>query len=151
SRVACVGTAIEALQALARDTYELVLADYNTPGMDGLEFLAKLSALELRVPVVFITSLGNERIAVEPLKSGAYDYVVKDSRYLEMLPTLAERAISSFRIERRLEEARRQLAESEDRYRSLVHSLDAIVWEADPITLQFRFVSQRAERILGYP
>lgn len=42
-------------------------------------------------------------------------------------------------------------AESEDRCRLLIHGLDAIVWEADPATLQFCFVSERAETILGYP
>jgi PAS domain S-box-containing protein len=40
---------------------------------------------------------------------------------------------------------------SEEKYRALVHSLDGIVWEADAQTLQFKFVSQSAERILGYP
>jgi PAS domain S-box-containing protein len=42
------------------------------------------------------------------------------------------------------------LRESEERYRDLVQELDAIVWEADPGTMQFRFVSHRAETILGY-
>ncbi|HWQ15669.1 MAG TPA: response regulator [Roseiflexaceae bacterium] len=43
------------------------------------------------------------------------------------------------------------LAESEQRYRDLVQGLDAIVWEADPATFRFSFVSRQAERILGYP
>jgi PAS domain S-box-containing protein len=44
-----------------------------------------------------------------------------------------------------------RLAESEQRYRDLVQDLDAIVWEADPATWRFSFVSRHAERILGYP
>ncbi len=40
---------------------------------------------------------------------------------------------------------------SEERCRLLIHGLDAIIWEADPTTLQFSFVSERAEAILGYP
>jgi len=51
---------------------------------------------------------------------------------------------------RDLDQARRQLARSEERYRHLVHGLDAIVWEADAVTLQFTFVSQQAQQILGY-
>jgi PAS domain S-box-containing protein len=43
------------------------------------------------------------------------------------------------------------LRDSEERFRVLVHSINGIVWEADPETLQFTFVSQSAERILGYP
>jgi len=50
--------------------------------------------------------------------------------------------------EERLQAARRA---SEDRFRDLVQSLDAIVWEVDAATLRFSFVSQRAEIILGYP
>ncbi len=40
---------------------------------------------------------------------------------------------------------------SEQRFRDLVHGLDAIVWEADATTMQFSFISQRAEELLGYP
>jgi len=40
---------------------------------------------------------------------------------------------------------------SEQRFRTLVHGLDAIVWEADATTMQFSFISQRAEELLGYP
>jgi PAS domain S-box-containing protein len=47
--------------------------------------------------------------------------------------------------------AERLLAEAERRYRTLVQRVDAIVWEADPATLRFTFVSQRAEDLLGYP
>jgi PAS domain S-box-containing protein len=47
--------------------------------------------------------------------------------------------------------AERLLAEAERRYRTLVQRLDAIVWEAEPATLRFTFVSQRAEDLLGYP
>jgi len=42
------------------------------------------------------------------------------------------------------------LAESAQRFRNLVHKLDAIVWEADATTMQFSFISQRAEELLGY-
>jgi PAS domain-containing protein len=50
--------------------------------------------------------------------------------------------------EERLQAARQ---ESEQRYRDLIHGLDAIVWEADAHTLAFSFVSRRAETVLGYP
>ena len=55
------------------------------------------------------------------------------------------------RHRRVLEERNLALRDSEARYRRLVEELDAIVWEADAATLQFSFVSQRAEALLGYP
>ena len=45
----------------------------------------------------------------------------------------------------------KQLAVSERKFQELVHSVEAIVWEANPVTVQFTFVSEEAERLLGYP
>ena len=47
--------------------------------------------------------------------------------------------------------AERALEQSQRRYQALVHSIDGIVWEADPRTFRFLFVSQQAERVLGFP
>jgi PAS domain S-box-containing protein len=143
-------TALEGLTALEKQDFELVVTDYRTPGMDGLEFLDAVNERHITVPVVIVTGLGNERVAVHALKHGAYDYVIKESGYLELLPSIAERAIASFRTQRQLEYAQKKLADSEDRYRQLVHGLDAIVWEADS-DWHFTLVSRRAEAMLGYP
>jgi PAS domain S-box-containing protein len=48
-------------------------------------------------------------------------------------------------------QAEEALKKSQERYETLVHSIDGIVWEADAKTLQFTFVSKQAERFLGYP
>lgn len=151
THVVVVTTALEGLAALQQHDFDLVIADYQMPGMNGLEFLRRLNDQQITVPVIIVTGLGNERVAVEALKRGAYDYVIKETGYLALLPSVAERAIAATQTKRQLEEARRRLAESEERYRVLVNSLDAILWEADPLTWQFTFVSQRAEKILGYP
>src|SRR5262245_52751825 len=47
--------------------------------------------------------------------------------------------------------AERELRESRQRFEALVDAIDGIVWEADPVTCQFLYVSQQAERLLGYP
>jgi len=151
TKVVAVATAIEGLEALKQQDFDLVVADYQMPGMNGLEFLRTLNERQITVPVVIVTGLGNEQVAVEALKQGACDYVIKESGYLDLLSSIAERAIAACRTKRQLDEARCQLAGSEQRYRELVQGLDAIVWEADPTTWQFTFVSQRAEAILGYP
>jgi PAS domain S-box-containing protein len=151
TQVIAVTTAIEGLEALGQQDFDLILADYQMPGMDGLEFLRVLNHRRITTPVVIVTGLGNERVAVAALKQGARDYIIKESGYLDLLPSIAERAIATVRTQRQLDDARRRLAQSEERYRELVNDLDAIVWEADPVTWQFSFVSQRAEKILGYP
>lgn len=151
TEVVTVRTAIEGLAALHDRAFDLVVADYRMPEMDGVTFLRTLKERRITVPVVIVTGLGNERVAVEALKQGAHDYIIKEPGYLDLLPSVAERAIEAARTQQQLEEARQRLAESEERYRQLVHGVDAIVWEADPRTRRFTFVNQRAEAILGYP
>ena len=53
--------------------------------------------------------------------------------------------------ERRLRRARQKSRQSELRYAELVNAVEGIVWEADPVTFRFQFVSRQAERLLGYP
>ncbi len=150
-RVVAVETALEGLARLEHEEFALVIADYRMPGMDGLKLLHILNERRLDVPVVIVTGLGDERVAAKALGEGAYDYIIKEAGYLALLPSVAERAIAAFQTRRQLEEARIRLAESEERYRELVHGIDGIVWEADPETWNFTFVSQRAGAILGYP
>ena len=106
--IEAVATAAEGLEAIERETFDVVLADYRMPGMDGLELLRVLNVRRCDVPVIFVTGLGNERVAVEALKQGAADYVIKEAGYWELLPAIVERAIRTARMKRRIEEARRR-------------------------------------------
>ncbi len=106
--IEAVATAIEGLEAIERETFDVVLADYHMPGMDGLEFLRTLNARRCDIPVILVTGLGNERVAVEALKHGAADYVIKESGYWELLPSIVERTIRTAHMKRRIEEARRR-------------------------------------------
>lgn len=90
--------------ALERADFELILADYNLPNFDGLRALAMLKERGLEVPFVLISgTLGEER-AIESVKSGATDYVMKGR--LERLPQVVARALND-----RLERAKRRAAQ----------------------------------------
>ena len=69
-----------------------------------------------------VTGNGNEDVAVESLKLGASDYIVKDveMKYLELLPVVIEQVISKQRLIRERQQMLEQLRESEERYRRLV-------------------------------
>ena len=70
-----VGSARECTDALNKGSFDLLLLDYNLPGQDGLTFLRRLKEESDAPPVIMLTGTGNERVAVEAMRSGASDYL----------------------------------------------------------------------------
>ncbi|MDQ1375524.1 MAG: hypothetical protein QOJ09_2862, partial [Actinomycetota bacterium] len=102
--VTVASSAVEALDAL--DDVDLVLLDYRLPGMSGLDALAAIR--EQGGPsVVMLTGMGSESLAVEAMRAGAVDYVVKDGAYLRTLPQIVERAWRTHDLTRRAGELQR--------------------------------------------
>ena len=94
----------EALDSL--DGVDLVLLDYRLPDMSGLETLQEIRRAD-GPSVVMVTGMGSEEIAVEAMRAGAIDYVVKDTTYLRMLPEVVERAWRLHDLSRRARELQR--------------------------------------------
>jgi signal transduction histidine kinase/DNA-binding response OmpR family regulator len=88
-------------EALGRlDQADLMLLDYRLPDMTGLDVLR--STVEVDGPsVVMVTAMGSENVAVEAMRSGAVDYVVKDANYLQRLAGVIERAFRMHDLSRR--------------------------------------------------
>jgi two-component system, NarL family, sensor histidine kinase UhpB len=108
---------------------DLVLADYTLPGFDGLAALKIAQRLCPDVPFIFVSgSLGEER-AIEALKSGATDYVLKDR--LQRLPAVVRRALSEARDRRERRSAETALEEQRLLLSTLIDSLPEIVYAVD--------------------
>jgi CheY-like chemotaxis protein len=73
-----VSTGKEGLDAVERQKFDLLLLDYMLPAMTGIELLNELHKRKVHTPIIFVTSKGSEKIAVEAIKLGIVDYVVKD-------------------------------------------------------------------------
>jgi len=71
-------TSTEGLKKIQERNFDLVLLDYQLPGMTGIEFLEELRRRNLRVDVILLTGHGSEEIAVESMKGGVRDYFTKD-------------------------------------------------------------------------
>ncbi len=66
-----------ALEAMAGDSFDLIISDIRMPGMSGLEFLEQIRADGRAVPLILITAYASPEDAVLAMKGGAYDYITK--------------------------------------------------------------------------
>ncbi len=101
----------EGIEQIQSHDYDLVLCDYRLPGMHGLDVLRAIRKQGKVVPFIIVTSAGNERVAVEAIQEGAYDYLVKDAAYEELLPKIIQRSLERYgerKARQRLEEEQRQ-------------------------------------------
>jgi PAS domain S-box-containing protein len=113
---------------LGGEVFDLVFLDYSLPGRDGLEVLGEIRRCEAPPPVVLVTGRGDERVAVEAMKAGAYDYVVKGEGYLQRLPVVGQHALEALQLTVERLQVEKVLRENEERLRTIVEaSLDAII------------------------
>jgi len=80
----------EALSILQHETIHLVLTDLKMPEMTGTELLKNMKELNFHIPVIIMTAFGSIKNAVESIKQGAYDYIVKPLKMEEMEALIAK-------------------------------------------------------------
>ena len=125
-------TGREGLQLAHAQKPDCVLLDYHLPDLNGLEFLAELSndLGEIPVPVMMLTGADNALVAVEAMKRGAQDYLVKDvnRQYLELLPSVIQRVLRERRTLMEKKQVEENLVRAEAKYRFLVEQIPAITY-----------------------
>jgi two-component system response regulator AtoC len=82
--VRCVGDAETGLRNLAAEPADLVVTDLKLPGMSGLEFMQEAKRINASLPMIVMTAYGSVETAVEAMKAGASDYVLKPFTMAEM-------------------------------------------------------------------
>lgn len=126
-------TVVETGQAyegqLEAGEYDIILSDYLVPSYGGEVALRRARERQPGLPFVFVSGALGEEIAIEAMKLGATDYVVKER--IQRLPSVVARALAekAERTQRRM--AERALMDSEAKFRHLAESVPALIWVAD--------------------
>ena len=116
--------AAAARRVMAAENPDLLLLDIEMPGESGLDFLRELQARDSSPAVIMITAYGSEKVAVEAMKSGAYDYLPKPFE-VDELRLVVEKALEHLDLAEENERLKRQLT-SEGQFGAMIGSSPAM-------------------------
>jgi len=125
----CVATREDFAAALDKQCFDIILADFMLPGFNGLGALSMASATCPEVPFIFVSATLGEGVAIETLKSGATDYVLK--RSLTRLVPSIDRAMREVKERLARKAAQAQRLESEARFRMMADTAPVMIWMLD--------------------
>jgi len=140
----------EAITRITENNIECVLLDYKLPDMTACEILDELERSAIKVAFVIMTGYGDEQIAVEMMKRGAIDYIVKDTHFNDVLPHKMTYALSQIFQKKQLAETERSLLESEKRFRQIYENMEVGI---SRLSLDFKVENANKAycAMLGYP
>lgn len=148
SRLTVANTLEEAIAHIQKFIPTLIIADWRLPDGDSTMLLRE-DRTTADPPVIIMTSYGSERNAVDAIKAGALDYIVKSSESMTDMPHIAERAIQQWQSLQEQERMQQALAEREAQFRLLAENSSDIISRHDT-NGTFLYVSPACESILGY-
>ncbi len=134
------------LAALEQKNFDVILSDYTMPGFDGQKALALAHEKCPEIPFMFVSGTIGEDTAIEALKSGATDYVLKH-RLMRLIPAL-DRALREAADHAERERAEKAMRESEHKYREVFESLGEAAFLADEKTGKIIDTNRCAEKML---
>lgn len=152
--IALVKDKAQYLAALGEGNYDLILADYKIPSYDGLQALQAARERDAEIPFIFVTGTMGEDIAVESLKSGAVDYVLKDG--LSRLMPAIQRALQEVEERKRTRMMEKQLMDSVIHWQTTFDAINDGIFLADAEGTIVRcnrafadFTGEKMDRIVG--
>ena len=135
--------------ALLQEDLDLILSDFTLPGFDGLAALELARKNRPDVPFLFVSGTIGEEVAIEALKSGATDYVLKH-RLARLVPAV-QRALAEMEEHAALRRAEESMVQSEFKYRQLFECLSEAALLVDAETGRVLDANRQAELLFGRP
>lgn len=112
----CTNDGKSSLAWLANNTPALIILDYTLPDMNGIGFVEQMQTMGLAtIPFIMVTGRDDASLAVQMMKTGACDYLVKDTLFLDRLPPVVVRSLQDAQTRERLRLAEQSLRQSEAR------------------------------------
>ena len=133
--------------ALREDWPDIILSDFHLPNFDGLEALTLAQAARPDTPFIFVSGAMGEEVAIDALKRGATDYVLKDR--LSRLGPAVQRSLREAEERRERLQAEFALKASEGKYRLLVNNLPGVVYKGY-VDCAVDFIDEKVEELTSY-
>lgn len=128
--------------------YDLIISDFTLPGWNGLEALRWVRNSGNDTPFIYVSGTIGEEVAVECIREGATDYVLKSN--LSRLPHAIRRALDECELRRTKLRIEREKKESEEHYRILFEGNPEPMWVWNRSSLAFLAVNDAAVQNYGY-
>ena len=149
ANIVFAGTGEECFLELSKENYDVVVIDFNLSDMNGLEVLRRMNDKEYNFPVVMVTAFGDEKVAVDAMKLGACDYIVKSEDYLKRLTATVHRVMREPKLKKEKEKAENDLRMSELKYKTLIDNMIDVVFTADK-ELKIVSINLAGQRVFEY-
>lgn len=114
----------DAIQSLTKDANKVLLLDYILPDMTGAQVINALRDKNIDVPLIVMTGHGDERIAVDIMKMGIRDYIIKETDFVDHLPGILERVIKEVATEKELAKTEEKLQQAAHRWQITFEGID---------------------------
>lgn len=139
----------EAFDFLIKNPEWVLLSDFRLPDMSCIDLITMLQNAQIQVNFIVITGHGDQELAVEMMKKGALDYIVKNVGFIENLPAIVNRVFEILEMRSKLEEQHNSIKENEHKLRMFFDSIQDIFFVANSLGI-ITEISKSVYEILGY-
>ena len=112
--------------AVTKESWDIILSDFSVPLFNGMEALQFLQEKSVQAPFIMISGRAGEETAVEAMRAGAHDYILKSNLY-RLIPAI-ERELRDEQDRRAHRQAQEALQESEARFRLMADASPLMIW-----------------------